>query len=307
MLCVLPASGGVLAAPISSLSMPPLPDSLTIMRLNERRQQAVIAEIADEYEHIPEAEGGGTVAFKDGVDWLCQAIGCGLDSPLATEGVQRIAAFLSDRDARPSMDVTDLSGQAAFATLAGAGMVLEHIERVYALDLHEPLVEPDVPGLRIEALDMNDEDALRALVQHRVEGFTEPGAKPTPGEIEAAHRSQTHPRSRGFTAFIDGQLAGSCGMEVMELAPAEGMEPIRMASLWGAVVGEPYRRRGIQQALIACRLEQGRAEGCTLAVIESEPGIATARNAQRLGFSLAYTRLGMKAPSRARTSGSTGQ
>lgn len=274
--------------------MTSLPDSKTIMLLNERRQQAVIAELSDEHESIPLAEGGGAVAFKQGVDWLCQAIGCGLDRPITAAGVERIATFLRSRGARPSIDLTDLSGEEAFATMAGAGLALEQAERVYARDLSEHVEHPELSGVRIQPVDQADVASLRALVRHRVMGFSKPGIEPLPGEFEAAERSQTHPRSRGFCAYVDGELAGTCGMEIIELAPVEGHEPVRLASLWGAVVGEPYRRKGIQGALIARRLQQGVDEGCRLAVIECDPGIPTERNAVRLGFLLAYTRLGFR-------------
>ncbi len=264
------------------------------MQLNERRQQAVIAELSDEHEAIPLAEGGGVVSFKQGVDWLCQAIGCGLDAEITARGMERISSFLRERGARPSIDLTELSGESAFATIAQAGFKLEQAERVYARDLQDPVDSVDVPGLRIELLDDEDQAGLRELVRHRVLGFSEPGIEPQQGEFEAAERSQTHPRSRGFRAFIDGELAGTCGMEIIELAPAQDREPIRVASLWGAVVGEPHRRKGIQKALIARRLQQGLTEGCRVAVIECEPGIPTERSAIRLGFSLAYTRLGFK-------------
>ena len=282
-------------------------DPTTIMRLNERRQQAVIAEIGDECEHIPAVEGGGTVAFKKGVDWLCQAIGCGLDAPITADGIERVAGFLHTRGARPSIDLTDQSGEAAFALVARTGMVLDHAERVYAIDL-DRFVEPTaVPGLTIEALDLANDDQIRVLVRHRVEGFADPGEAPSVGEFEAAERSQRHPRARGFCAYVDGELAGTCGMEVIELAPAGGEPAVRLASLWAAVVGEPFRRRGIQTALIARRLQQGIAEGCSVAVIECEPGIPTERNAIRLGFSLAYTRLGFKSPESAGTPQPNGQ
>lgn len=274
--------------------MTPLPDSKTIMRLNERRQQLVIAELSDEHESIPLAEGGGVVAFKNGVDWLCQSIGCGLDADITGRGMDRISSFLRERGARPSIDLTDLSGESAFATIAEAGFKLEQAERVYARYLESPVESVGVQGLRIELLDDADEAGVRELVRHRVQGFAKPGVEPQQGEYEAAERSQTHPRSRGFRAFIDGILVGTCGMEIIELAPAQDREPVRVASLWGAVVGEPHRRQGIQKALIARRLQQGVSEGCRVAVIECEPGIPTERNAIRLGFSLAYTRLGFK-------------
>ncbi|MFI4915816.1 MAG: GNAT family N-acetyltransferase [Phycisphaerales bacterium JB060] len=271
-------------------------DATTIMRLNEQRQMRVLAELADEHESVPSHFGGGTVAFMKGTHWLCGAIGCGLDQPLTDKGVRFVCEYVAGRGGRPRIDLTDQSGKAAFQAMAAGGLVLDHAERVLSRDLAQPIDMPRVAGITLERLDPSNAGDLRRHVEHTIRGFMESGGEPTEGELEAAARSQVHPRSRGYFAFVDGKLAGTCGMEVVAIEPAPGEHPVRIASLWGAVVGHSFRRRGVQQALIAHRLRQGQQEGCTLAVIECEPGIPTERNAARLGFQLAYTRLGFKAP-----------
>lgn len=69
-----------------------------------------------------------------------------------------------------------------------------------------------------------------------------------------------------------------------------------VAALAGAAVLPAWRRRGIQAALVARRLELARARGCRLATIGSAPGIPTERNALRLGFRIAYARLAFNRP-----------
>lgn len=257
---------------------------------------AVIAELADEHEPIPAQEGGGTVAFMSGTPWLCGAIGCNLDSPLTPQGARRVYEYVASRGGRPRIDLTDQSGRAAFKAVAQAGLVLDHAERVLARDLATPIQTPQLPDLVIERLNTQDSADVQRHARHTIAGFTAPGQPMSEGEVESAVRAQLHERSRGFWVLIDGQPAGTCGMEVVSIAPTPDAAPVRVASLWGAVVAEPFRRRGIQQALIAHRLRQGVAEGCALAVIECEPGIPTERNARRMGFLPAYTRLSFKAP-----------
>lgn len=276
--------------------MPQELDSTAIMRMNERRQMLVLADLADEHERIPDELGGGVVAFKEGVRWLCGAIGCGVDTPLTPEGARYIVEYVASRGGRPRIDLTDESGQSAYVAAADAGLVLDETERVLSRSLSGPVKIPEIDGLAIEKLDPDNEAQLRAHAQHTTCGFAQEGTEPSAGELEATVRSLTHPRSRGFLAYFDGELAGTCGMEVISVEPSPGHGPVTVASLWGAVVGEGFRRRGIQQALIARRLLQGQAEGCSAAVIECQPGIPTERNAGRLGFGLAYTRLAFKAP-----------
>ena len=61
-------------------------------------------------------------------------------------------------------------------------------------------------------------------------------------------------------------------------------------SLFGTSVLPAFRRRGIQQALIAARLGRALSLEAELASITSHPGIPTERNAARLGFQLAFAR-----------------
>jgi GNAT superfamily N-acetyltransferase len=57
-----------------------------------------------------------------------------------------------------------------------------------------------------------------------------------------------------------------------------------------------FRRRGIQQALIAARLNYAAARGARLATIGSKPGAGTERNVRRMGFATAYTKPVMVRP-----------
>ena len=65
------------------------------------------------------------------------------------------------------------------------------------------------------------------------------------------------------------------------------------AALFGAAVAPDYRRRGIQQALVAERLRVARERGAKVATIGCRTGqepSGTERNARRMGFQAAYTK-----------------
>ncbi|WP_245585849.1 GNAT family N-acetyltransferase [Paenibacillus pinihumi] len=62
------------------------------------------------------------------------------------------------------------------------------------------------------------------------------------------------------------------------------------ASLTFAAVLPEYRGRGIHQALIRRRLDQASRSGCTLAVGQAAYVSASARNMERSGMKLGYTR-----------------
>jgi len=64
-----------------------------------------------------------------------------------------------------------------------------------------------------------------------------------------------------------------------------------VALLAGAATVPEMRRRGLQRALLAERLRYAFAEGCDLAMITTEAGSESQRNAERVGFRVAYTRI----------------
>lgn len=63
-----------------------------------------------------------------------------------------------------------------------------------------------------------------------------------------------------------------------------------MVELGGASTRPEFRRRGVQSALIAQRLQAAYAQGCRLAYAKTSPGSDSQRNLQRAGFELAYSK-----------------
>lgn len=57
----------------------------------------------------------------------------------------------------------------------------------------------------------------------------------------------------------------------------------------GASTLPAFRRQGAQKSLIETRIAAAKEMGCDLAMILTEPGSNSQRNAQCLGFELAYT------------------
>jgi GNAT superfamily N-acetyltransferase len=52
-----------------------------------------------------------------------------------------------------------------------------------------------------------------------------------------------------------------------------------------------FRRRGLHYELIAARLNEAMARGCHLATAGTQPGSASQRNYERLGFEVVYTKV----------------
>ena len=85
---------------------------------------------------------------------------------------------------------------------------------------------------------------------------------------------------RRYLALVDGHAAGGA------IAWFDG----DIAFFGGASTLPAWRRRGVQRALFEARLRDARADGCSIAVLATQPGATSQANAQRRGFSLLYAR-----------------
>jgi N-acetylglutamate synthase-like GNAT family acetyltransferase len=64
-----------------------------------------------------------------------------------------------------------------------------------------------------------------------------------------------------------------------------------VALMAGASTVPEFRRRGAQRALFNARLAHASQSGCDLAMVCTEPGSDSQRNAAHYGFRVAYTRI----------------
>ncbi len=259
-----------------------------LARFNEIRHREVTRDLAEESIDI----GEGIVTCCKGVDWINCATMIGLHRDVPEEELDRFEVFLVERGENPKIEITNFATEPFLASLAKRHFVIKEFENVLIRRLHKgedpfaSMSHPIAEGLKIIRVDRNDDAMCREHAVLVMKGFM---PEPIPEEqIAIGIRSIVHPRAAGFIALVDGEPAGACGMELFE---HDGM---RTASLWGATVAEPFRRRGIQQAMLAHRMAYGLERGCDISTIESRPGIATERNAARMGFSLGYVRVCME-------------
>lgn len=260
-------------------------EPIEIAGINEARQALALRELA--HESAPVA--GGWLAFSPGVPWINHAVGIALGEPLTSDDLDALEGFYRQRGVQPKLEFTVFAPEETLALLGEREYYVEHFETVLArdLDLDAGALLPSgwPTGVEIRRTDPGDVPTCRVHSTLVGACFHE---GPMPEEmVEMGVRAIQHPRSVSFMGFVGGAPVAGCGMEVFETSGT------RACSLWGTGVLEFYRRRGIQQALIAHRLAYAAEQGCRLAIIESKPGNPTERNAVRMGFSQAYTRVCM--------------
>ena len=86
-----------------------------------------------------------------------------------------------------------------------------------------------------------------------------------------------------FVATIDGKPV-ACGTGLM-------ISDHKVFALCGAGTLADYRSRGLQTALLQARMSEAVKAGCEYAVVVTQGGTTSQRNAERLGFRVAYSKV----------------
>ena len=153
------------------------------------------------------------------------------------------------------------------------------------LDRSEPVrpVHQAPSDVEIGIVNPSDDAEIREYGAVAMSGFFPPGVEPTEVNYAQVARGVKHPRSVSVVARVGGRIVGAGAMAVND----------EVAGLFALSVLPAFRRRGIQQGLIAARLNLAAERGARLACIGSKPGIGTERNVRRMGFALAYAKISM--------------
>lgn len=259
-----------------------------IARLFERKQAHAAVELGTESSPLAD----GWMAFGGRGSYVNKACGFGFSQEVTEAELDGLVAFFSSRGTEPKVELSPFAPPSLLEGLARRNFVLREFENV----LFRPYREGDSlrtllpqgwpPGVSIERVDPSDEKAVREYVEVSGSGFI-PEGEPLPEVfLEVGLKAARHPTSDAYVARVEGQVVGAGGCE----------SSLGLTALFGTSVKPAWRRRGIQQALIIARLERGREQGSRLAVIVSRPGIPTERNATRLGFGMAYSRVVLVKP-----------
>jgi hypothetical protein len=257
-------------------------DLAEIAQLEERRQAAMLASVAP----LVRPFAGGVMGFDEPGSWQNQASGVGLDGPVDEAEVDTMIDFYVSRGVEPRVELSPFAHESLIAALGKRNFVVREFEHVLARELPAGEdIEARLPfgrpaGLEISIVDKSDAHAIARAVEVTLSGFYPDGNLPE-AMVAACRATLLLDSTLTFAATIDGVLAAAGSISCSS--------PV--ASLMGVSTVTQLRGRGIQQALIATRLVAARERGCVLTTIGSRPGMSTERNAIRLGFRVAYTKV----------------
>ena len=228
---------------------------------------------------------GGVATFSTPGSPLNKLAGLGFQGPPDAAELERVEAAFAARGAPLQVELSTLAEPATGELLTQRGYRLVGFEDVLGRPLADVAPTTCASSIDVTASRAEDADEWIRLV---VDGFAHPDAQGVPSHESFPREIVTEAlkdmaAARGFLRYLarrDGVSAGGASMRLCD----------GVAQLCGAATLPEHRRRGVQSALLAARLEHARGEGCDVAVVTTQPGSKSHENVQRQGFELCYSR-----------------
>lgn len=257
-----------------------------VAKLEELRQAKGLGEVAE----MSEPLCGGTMGGGFPGNWHNNAVGVGFNGPVTKADIDRMIEFYASRGCEPRVEVCPFADKSLSVELGNAGFRIADFEMVFfrLLDEGKPArpVHGEPEGVELAFVDPADAARVREYARVAASGFMPEGQEIPEEFLKIAETPAKHPLCKGVVGMVEGRIVGAGGMEVRG----------EVAALFGLSVLPEFRRRGIQQALIAKRLNYAASKGARIATIGGRPGQGTERNVRRMGFQCAYTKLVMVRP-----------
>jgi GNAT superfamily N-acetyltransferase len=223
-------------------------------------------------------EVAGAHAMFDGVGSpLTQTFGLGVFQPVTATDLDALEEFFRSKDADVFHEVCPLADPTVF-TLFGA--------RGYRpVEFSNVLYRPITADLRLQAA-INERVRVRLIGKHEAQLYADTAAEGWSEFTEVADFL----KELGQVSAQSESLSFLGESEGKPIATGSLVVAGDVALLAGASTVPAARRQGAQLALLEGRLRYAASHGCTVAMIVTEPGSGSQRNAERHGFRIAYTR-----------------
>jgi len=228
--------------------------------------------------------GGGVAAYLGEGSPVNGTAGFGMPGEVTAADVEALERFFAARGERPLASVCPMAHPSVARLLGARGWTIGAFENVLARTLDSDLVLPE-PDAHIEIRVARTPDELELWALMVANGFSAP-YDPTPAEMRLGRAATAREDSAFLIGYIDGAPAGTG-----ELQLEDGV-----GWLSADTTLPQFRGRGVQRSLQRARLALAFDAGCDIAVSESMPGSGSQRNMERLGFSVAYTRVDALGP-----------
>ena len=222
---------------------------------------------------------GGHMIFAGLGSPIGRAVGMGFSAPVTEADFDHLEEFYHSRRAPAQLDYCPLTDISLLEIARKRGYQIAELNQVLARKLDpDEKFRQEVAGFHIRRSCADEALAFSAILQ---ESFFPDGGAPA-GFDEMLAPTFAFPGAMTFVAECEGKLvATGAGLVIPEH---------KIVALFGAGTLKPYRGRGLQTAMLGRRLSVAARADCEYAVIVTQGGTTSQRNAERLGFSVAYSK-----------------
>jgi GNAT superfamily N-acetyltransferase len=222
---------------------------------------------------------GGHMSFCGLGSPVGRAVALGLDRPFTESDLDQVEAFYRAHKAPAQVDLCPLHGPEVFEMFKQRGYAIAELNNVLycRIDRTETWPAPP-PGCEIRRSSADEAEVTGAIVESAF--FPDGTPEPFRGLIAPLYQMKG---AVAFVASVEGRPV-ACGTGLI-------LEEHKIVALCGAGTLAAYRGRGFQTALLERRMQTAAEAGCEFAVIVTNGGSTSQRNAERLGFQVAYSKV----------------
>jgi GNAT superfamily N-acetyltransferase len=230
---------------------------------------------------------GGHMIFAGLGSPIGRAVGMGFDRPVTEADFEQLEDFYFSRQAPSQLDYCPLTDISLLEIARKRGYGIVELNNVLARKLDPSETFPPAPaGFIIRPGKGEEALAFSTIVR---QSFFPDGGEPA-GFDEMMTPLFAFPGAITFVAEANEAEAPSENGKLVATGAGLIVPEHRIVALFGAGTLKPYRGRGLQTAILQKRLEVAAQAGCEYAVIVTQGGTTSMRNAERLGFTLAYSK-----------------
>lgn len=222
---------------------------------------------------------GGHMVFAGLGSPIGRATAVGLDQPLTANDLDHIEQFYRERNAPSQVDLTPLHRPEVFEMFKERGYGIAELNNVLCRKLDPTEAFPPPPDhCQIRRSPMDEAEVAANIVETAF--FPDGVPEAFRGLITPLYQMEN---ALPFVATIDGKPV-ACGTGLI-------IPQHKVFALCGAGTLGAYRARGLQTALLRARMQAARDAGCEYAVVVTQGGTISQRNAERLGLRVAYSKV----------------
>ena len=222
---------------------------------------------------------GGHMIFAGLGSPIGRATGVGLDREFTAADLDRVEEFYRAHKAPSQVDLCPMHEPAVFELFKERGYAIAELNNVLFRKLDAQETFPPPPArCEIRPSRQEEADTAGAIVESAF--FPDGAPEAYRGLVAPFYQME---RALAFVASVEGKLV-ACGTGLV-------IPEHRVFALCGAGTLAEFRGRGLQTALLRARMAAAVQAGCEFAVVVTNGGTTSQRNAERLGFRVAYSKV----------------